>query len=125
MTSDCYTAINNSYAWTLGGLPYVIVEDGELEPVTDAPIGGCGAGSFVTDASQERGYNAWYGAAGYYVDAPFANRNFHEEYRPIWGYPGVGFNPWDTLFGPSGTPALVPATAAREYPDQSGDRSLS
>lgn len=123
MRAGVFEQLGSTYEWTLGGLPYVLNESGDLVATADAVE--AGPGSQLPDNDiLERGFNAWFGAPGYYVDFPSVDRVIADQYLSM-PQPYVGANPWDWLYGTNGTPALVPPTAARQYPDQSGFRSLS
>jgi len=112
------------YAWSLVGhrMEYV--------PRNEAIEGGPGA--FVAPDILERGYNAWFGAPGYYVGSPGVDRVIPEQfvhfgdYQPqIMSRVGSGGNPWDWIFGTIGSYGLDSGVGVRDWGIQAGEYSLS
>lgn len=91
-----------------------------------------GPGAFVAPAYLERGYNAWAGAPGYYIDAPGVDRVIPDQYVHFGDYQpnvmnrvGHGGNPWDWVFGTIGSYGLDEGVGVRDWPNQTGEYSLS
>jgi len=114
------------------GTPMVLVGDRmQYEPTNDAVE--CGPGAFVAPAILERGYNAWFGAPGYYAEHETVDRYLEEDpvinmrdYQPqVMSEIGHGGNPWDFMFGTIGSYGLDTGVGVRDWPDQSGEYSLS
>jgi hypothetical protein len=91
-----------------------------------------GPGAFVAPDILERGYNAWYGAPGYYVGAPGVDRTIPDQhvhfgdYQPqIMQRVGAGGNPWDWIFGTIGSYGHDQGIGVRDWPNQSGEYSNS
>jgi hypothetical protein len=86
-----------------------------------------GPGAFVNEADLERGYNAWYGAPGYYVDLPGTDRVIPDQYVKLGLYQPkiMGSNPWDWVFGTIGSYGHDDGVGVRDWPDQTGEYSLS
>lgn len=113
------------------GYPWVLVGDSMHYEPTDTAVS-CGPGAFVTDAESERGYNAWYGAPGYYQDSPGVNRDIPDQfialglYAPkVYGMVGSGGNPWDHIYGTFGSYGTDYGLGVRDWGSQSGEYSLS
>lgn len=115
------------------GTPMVLVGDRmEYEPTNEAVPDGPGA--FVAPAILERGFQAYFGAPGYYVDDPPGEERYLDEdpiinmsdYQPqVMSEVGHGGNPWDYMFGTIGSYGLDTGVGVRDWPDQSGEYSLS
>lgn len=91
-----------------------------------------GPGAFVAPDILERGYNAWYNAPGYYIDSPGVDRVIPDQYVDMGDYmPGImqrvgaGGNPWDWIYGTFGSYGHDLGVGVRDWPDQSGEMSLS
>jgi hypothetical protein len=113
------------------GTPLVLVGRKMQYRATDVPVDD-GPGAFVAPDILERGYNAWYEAPGYYVDVPGTDRVIADQYVHLGVYSpkimqgvGSGGNPWDWIFGTVGSYGLNDGTGVRDWPDQSGEYSLS
>ena len=108
------------------GVPaYVLDQDGRFAPAKGAVAAGPGA--ILTTDILERGYNAWYGAPGYYADAQGVDRVIPDQYMEDAYPPAIGVNPWDHIFGTfSGDPVhYMERVGANEQPIQAGEYSLS
>lgn len=87
-----------------------------------------GPGAFVAPAILERGYNAYYGAPGYYVDARGVDRVIDDQYVEDMYPPAISVNPWDHIFGTfgAGDPVeYMQRVHARLRPVQAGAYSFS
>lgn len=118
--------IFNTWVSWFGQPAFVLNARGDYAATPVAVDGGPGA--FVNDAELERGYNAWYGAPGYYVDARTGvDRVIPDQYVADMYPPAIGVNPWDHIFGPIGGDPVhyMQRVAAREQPIQAGEYSLS
>lgn len=112
------------FAWSLVGerMEYV-PRDSAIE---------AGPGAFVAPSLNERGYNAWFGAPGYYVDAVGVDRVIPDQhvnlgdYQPqVMSMVGAGGNPWDWIFGTVGSYGHDLGVGVHDWQDQSGVYSLS
>lgn len=109
------------------GLPArVLNEHGEFAPVEKGAVA-AGPGAFVAPDILERGFNAYYGAPGYYADAIGVSRVVPDQYLEDTYPPAIGVNPWDHIFGPiSGDPVeYTQRVEARNQPIQAGEYSFS
>jgi hypothetical protein len=86
-----------------------------------------GPGAYVAPDILERGYNAWYGAPGYYADAYGVDRVIPDQYLHKTYPAAIGVNPWDHIFGPIGGDPVhfMQRVGAHEQPIQAGEYSLS
>ena len=108
------------------GVPaYVLDDRGAFVPANGAVAAGPGA--HVAPDILERGYNAWYGAPGYYADAKGVDRVIPDQYIDNMYPAAIGVNPWDHIFGTfSGDPVqYMERIGADNQPIQAGEYSLS
>lgn len=113
------------------GTPLVLMGERMHYEATDTPVDS-GPGAFVAPDILERGYNAWYEAPGYYIDAPGVDRVIQDQYVHFGDYQphimsgvGTGGNPWDWIYGTIGSYGLDEGVGVRDWQDQSGEYSLS
>jgi hypothetical protein len=123
--SNLDEAIFNTWE-SLWGRPAMVLDSHGRFAAARAPVA-CGPGAFVADAHLERGYNAWFGAPGYYVDAHGVDRVINDQYIADMYPPQIGVNPWDHIFGTfSGDPVhFMARVRARMRPIQAGVYSNS
>lgn len=113
------------------GTPMVLIGHKMEYAPHDCSIDG-GPGAFVAEDILERGFSAWYGAPGYYVDAPGVDRVIPNQYVRFGDYQplvmsrvGSGGNPWDWIYGTIGSYGHDVGVGVRDWGDQSGEMSLS
>lgn len=109
------------------GTPLVLDHAGRFVETQTAMDSGPGA--WVAPDLLERGYNAYYGAPGYYIDArEGVDRVIDDQYIHDMEPPAIGVNPWDHIFGTygAGDPVqYMERVQARERPVQAGAYSFS
>ena len=118
--------IFNTWDSVFGGVPIVLDRRGEFAR-SDEPMD-AGPGAFVAPDELERGFNAWSGAPGYYIDARTGvDRVINDQYLEHTYPPAIGTNPWDYVFGTiGGDPIdLTDRVRPRQYDIQAGEYSLS
>lgn len=123
--SELDEQIFNTWVGWFGRPPYVLDRAGRFAP-TDGVVD-AGPGAFVAPDILERGFNAYYGAPGYYADARGVYRVIPDQYIEDTYPPAIGVNPWDHVFGPIGGDPVqyMERVGAREQPIQAGEYSLS
>lgn len=118
----------NTYDSTWGA-PRVLEGAGHFALTEDAVE--AGPGTHINLGELERGFNAWYGASGYYVDAPGVDRVVDVGEEIVYQAPTrptIGANPWDTMFGRVGSEGVYQGTegvGVLDWPSQAGDYSNS
>jgi hypothetical protein len=125
--SDVDEALFGTWYSNWGAPAYVLTRDGRYAPAQGDSVYDAGPGAFEAPAILERGYNAWFGAPGYYADSYGVDRVIPDQYIANM-YPGfIGANPWDHVFGPIGGDPVhyMQRVQAREEPIQAGEYSLS
>lgn len=122
--------IFNTYQ-SIWGEPWVLEGDRAHYHPTNSVVDD-GPGAFVAPAILERGYNAWFGAPGYYVDREGVDRVIPDQYvhfgdlQPqIYSHVSGGGNPWDWIYGTFGSYGLTSGEGVRNWPEQAGEYSLS
>jgi hypothetical protein len=125
--ADVDEALFGTWYSNFGAPAYVLDRDGDYSPALNSSVYDSGPGAFVAPAILERGYNAWFGAPGYYADAHAVDRVIPDQYIEDMYVGQIGVNPWDHIFGPiSGDPVhYMQRVHSREEPIQAGEYSLS